>query len=305
MHCLNTAFPNSAKWIVVVFCFTISSTALAKKASAQWKLGVTIMDADPHPLVEGVVILTVDPGGPAQRLGIEPNDVIIAINGELVYSVPQTVDRIGNSTGNVQITLRNWRNGRLVDIHALLRRDVGVQLSGNQKNILGPIRQTGQPILPDPARQSTSLAQRQVTLITNYLGMPAIPTFPTAPRNNAVATTMKDGIGRNIPVILYDPEFLNKLYHEHGRWASISVLAHEVAHHFHGDITFYGAFTHPWTKELKADFVSGFVLARAGATRDQATRALKDQFTWIGSNTHPDSIKRIAALEAGWEQGHR
>ena len=42
----------------------------------------------------------------------------------------------------------------------------------------------------------------------------------------------------------------------------MSVLAHEVGHHVNQDLSWYGQFEHPWTQELQADFISGYVLAR-------------------------------------------
>ncbi|MCA9211226.1 MAG: PDZ domain-containing protein, partial [Planctomycetales bacterium] len=249
---------------------------------AQRNLGVTVTDADWRNFVPGVMILAVDPYEPAQLAGLEPQDVILAINGRPAYQVGDVVQAVANSNGFARITLRNWRDGRLVTA------DVKLDWLG------APISSQHGP--PD-------LAQELVDRITRYLGMPSIVTRPTGPPDNAVATMETAWDGSRIPVILYDGAFLNDLYRNHGRYASLSVLAHEVAHHFHGDATFYGSFTNAWTQELKADYVSGFVLARAGATLEQTTRAIRYSSSVHGSASHPDMASRLMALEAGWHRG--
>lgn len=105
-----------------------------------------------------------------------------------------------------------------------------------------------------------------------------------------------------IPVIGYNPWFLSQLDQIGGHFAPMSVLAHEVGHHANGDTHWQAQMRHPWQRELGADFVSGFALARLNASADEATRALRAMFTG-GSPTHPDSPRRIAAVLDGWNRG--
>lgn len=103
------------------------------------------------------------------------------------------------------------------------------------------------------------------------------------------------------PVITYNPQFLAFLY-DNNSWAPVSVLAHEVGHHLFADPTWYGSFTHSWTKELRSDYVSGYVLYKLGASLFDAQSAFRVMFDWLGSTTHPDTPKRMAALEQGWRR---
>lgn len=101
------------------------------------------------------------------------------------------------------------------------------------------------------------------------------------------------------PIITYNSQFMNYLASKN-QWAPISVLAHEVGHHINSDISWYGNFKHPWTKELQADFVSGYVLFKMGASLENAKSAFYVMFSWMGSTTHPDTPRRMDALTQGY-----
>lgn len=103
------------------------------------------------------------------------------------------------------------------------------------------------------------------------------------------------------PIITYNPSFLNYLANKN-EWAAISVLAHEVGHHINNDVSWYGSFKHSWTKELQADFISGYVLYKMGASLSDARFALSLMFSWMGSESHPDSPRRLAALTQGYNR---
>lgn len=120
---------------------------------------------------------------------------------------------------------------------------------------------------------------------------------------NALALVMPDQFGTPIPTIVYNPNFLNQLYQLGGRYASMSVLAHEVGHHANRDSSWMGQFKHPWQRELGADFVSGLVLGRIGASLDEATRALRAMFSLFGDPGHPDTRRRLNAVTDGWLAG--
>lgn len=139
----------------------------------------------------------------------------------------------------------------------------------------------------------TPLAANSVKSICNVLGIPYISTY-AGNVGNACASNFQ---GR--PIITYNSGFMNYLA-SNNRWAPISVLAHEVGHHINSDISWYGQFKHSWTKELMADFVSGYVMFKLGASLNDAKSGLRVNFTWMGSSSHPDSPKRIAALTQGY-----
>lgn len=111
---------------------------------------------------------------------------------------------------------------------------------------------------------------------------------------NASATVINNG-----PVIVYSPQFLNAMAQRASGWAPVSIIAHEYGHHLNLDTTYYGQFKHAWTKELQADFVSGLAMGRLGASLEEATRALRANFNF-GSQSHPDTPKRLDALAQGW-----
>lgn len=101
--------------------------------------------------------------------------------------------------------------------------------------------------------------------------------------------------------VLYNPDFLDELSrHAHTPWAGISVLAHEIGHHLGGH-TLDDDDSKPVT-ELEADRFSGFVLARLGATLDEAQAAMRLMGSRRGTRSHPGRDARLAAIRQGWEQ---
>lgn len=119
---------------------------------------------------------------------------------------------------------------------------------------------------------------------------------------NAMATMLPDSNGRLSPAIVYDRAFMSELARENP-WAPISVLAHEIGHIVKKHLG--GRAIDPWDAELEADEFSGCVLARMGASRDDATSAEELLYTEKGSDSHPPSPRRLDAITDGWERCHR
>ena len=149
--------------------------------------------------------------------------------------------------------------------------------------------QEGQGLL-----QATPLAFNVSNHVAQLLNVSTIPIY-IGGVPNASATVIN---GR--PVIVYNSYFLNYMAQKASQWGPISIIAHEYGHHVNFDTTFYGKFKHSWTKELQADFISGVVMARMGATIEQATRALRVNFSYMESQSHPNTPKRLDALAQGW-----
>lgn len=139
----------------------------------------------------------------------------------------------------------------------------------------------------------TQYASNVVKSVCNNLGIQYIQTY-AGNVGNACASNFQ---GR--PIITYNVQFMNYLASKN-QWAPISVLAHEVGHHINSDISWYGQFKHSWTKELQADFVSGYVLYKMGASLENAKSAFYIMFSWMGSSSHPDTPRRIDALTQGY-----
>lgn len=141
----------------------------------------------------------------------------------------------------------------------------------------------------------SQLAQRVVYDVCSTLGIPNIPIY-----QSGVADACAFGDANGNKLITYNPDFLNFL-NSNNQWAPISVLAHEVGHHYSMHSSWYGSFTHSWTKELQADYVSGYVLYKLGCPSIQdALSAMRLMFNYSGTASHPDTPKRMDALSQGY-----
>lgn len=145
----------------------------------------------------------------------------------------------------------------------------------------------------------TQYAINVVQSVCNILRVPSIPIY-IAGIENACASLGPNGEA----IITYNPLFLGNLY-QINQWAPISVLAHEVGHHINADITWYGSFQHPWSRELRADYVSGYVLFKLGASLSDAQSAFRSSFSLFGSPSHPDTPRRLDALTAGYQRAYQ
>lgn len=112
--------------------------------------------------------------------------------------------------------------------------------------------------------------------------------------NNAYATI----IG-NKRYIIYDNRFLTALdQYSRTNWASVSVLAHEMGHHYRNHL-FSGNGSTP-AKELEADYFSGYALAKINASLADATAAIERIAPVQGNSSHPGRAARVDAIQKGW-----
>jgi len=112
--------------------------------------------------------------------------------------------------------------------------------------------------------------------------------------NNAYATII-----RNERYIIYDNDFLENLDSYAGtKWASLSVLAHEMGHHYRNHTVDQRGSTPP--KEIEADYFSGYVMAKLGATQREARAAMEKIASSGASATHPAKADRLTAITNGW-----
>jgi hypothetical protein len=112
--------------------------------------------------------------------------------------------------------------------------------------------------------------------------------------NNAYATVI-----RNIRWIIYDNNFLENLdQYASTKWASISVIAHEIGHHYYNHVVSGTGSTPP--KEIQADEFSGYVMGKLGATLQQSVAAMQAIASDKASASHPAKKDRIAAITKGW-----
>ncbi len=112
--------------------------------------------------------------------------------------------------------------------------------------------------------------------------------------NNAYATILQ-----NKRWIIYDNDFLENLdTYAATKWASISVLAHEMGHHYYNHVVSGKGSTIP--TEIEADAFSGYIMNKMGGTLAQAVAAMKTIATDRASSTHPAKADRIASITKGW-----
>ena len=103
--------------------------------------------------------------------------------------------------------------------------------------------------------------------------------------------------------IIYDNDFLEDLdAYTSTKWASISVLAHEMGHHYYNHVVSSQGSTPP--KEIEADAFSGYVLAKLGATLDQSVAAMQAIASDRASASHPAKRDRVNAISTGWNNGN-
>ena len=112
--------------------------------------------------------------------------------------------------------------------------------------------------------------------------------------NNAYATII-----RNQRYIVYDNNFLENLdAYAKTKWASLSVMAHEMGHHYRNHMVSSSGSTP--AKEIEADYFSGYVMAKMGAGLNEALAAMQNIATERGSTTHPGKANRLSAITNGW-----
>lgn len=112
--------------------------------------------------------------------------------------------------------------------------------------------------------------------------------------NNAYAT-----IVNQVRWIVYDNNFLENLdSYAATKWASISVLAHEMGHHYYNHVVKSQGSNIP--SEIEADQFSGYMMSMLGATLQQSLAAMEKIGTDNASATHPAKKDRLTAITKGW-----
>ena len=162
----------------------------------------------------------------------------------------------------------------------------------------------GQGLFP-----ASSHAVQEVQLVAGATGTPVweiyqggVPNASATVLQRQIMTPMGPSV-QQVPVIVYNTAFMNNAINAYGRWAGIGIIAHECGHHVNMDVSVYGSFSHPWSKELRADAFAGYALAKLGASLQEAQQFQRTIYSAWGSPTHPDSPRRLAAVHQGWVAG--
>lgn len=118
--------------------------------------------------------------------------------------------------------------------------------------------------------------------------------------NNAV--TWVSGIrdkDRTRAKIVYSAQFLDGLAKSFGSGASFGVLAHEVGHHLTAALSLRQYFESSWNEELRADYLAGCALGRAGRSSHELENALR-ALAATASRTHPSFRDRVPVVRKGF-----
>jgi len=146
---------------------------------------------------------------------------------------------------------------------------------------------------------SDNEAEAALKLITDASGLSSNFTIVAGNVPNACATMIYNAKTKELErYIIYNQTFMYNISQKINYWASISILAHEVGHHLNGHSLMPGG-SRP-SLELEADKFSGFILAKLGATLDDAQSAINSLVSEQGSTTHPPKSARLAAIASGW-----
>lgn len=136
-----------------------------------------------------------------------------------------------------------------------------------------------------------------VTDITDAMGLPSHFKVMAANVHNATAFMYTKGDDKNRYIFFSPAFFMNVEETTESKWARISIMAHEIGHHL-----CYHTLTRNKADslELQADFFSGFVLRRMGATKRESVEAIEKMGNEKATATHPDKRTRTDAILAGW-----
>ena len=152
------------------------------------------------------------------------------------------------------------------------------------------VKISSQQLMP-PAQ----LAVQNVQVICNILRIPYIQVYSSYATEFA-ASMLNNGN----PVIIYNSQFLDYIASA-GQGGPIYVFAHEICHIANLDLSWYGRFSHPWSKELRADYIGGYILGKMNFSVDQALNVHRYVlFTMYNTNDYPNSVIRMEAIKAGY-----
>lgn len=141
---------------------------------------------------------------------------------------------------------------------------------------------------------AVSEAEEAIQAIVETAGL--VPRFTTRAAGVPGAVAAIEGDQR---LVLYEPGFMTDVREAvDSRWGPISILAHEIGHHLNGHTLEAGG-SRP-AIELEADYFSGFILQKMGASLEEAQLAMRMIGSEVASDTHPAKRDRLAAIGAGW-----
>lgn len=125
--------------------------------------------------------------------------------------------------------------------------------------------------------------------------------------NNFYATSLS-----GVRYILYDPELMKDISDKTNEWSNLSILAHEIGHHVNGhpldiDLTYNDLAELPTQTErkrdeLEADYYSGFVMYKLGASLEESQEAILVYAAEKSIDNYPSRNERLVAIEEGYNK---
>jgi serine protease Do len=115
---------------------------------AHAKLGVTVQEvnqgfADSFKLTspEGALVVNVEPGGPADKAGLQAGDVVRRMDGKAIVSSGDLPAQVGAKLPGDKITLDLWRDGKMIALAATLGNAADpVQGAGRADSLAGKLK---------------------------------------------------------------------------------------------------------------------------------------------------------------------
>jgi serine protease Do len=132
---------------------------------ARGKLGVVIQDVNQGladsfglPQPEGALVSSVEKGGPAERAGIEPGDVILKLNGQVVTTSTELPVAIATLNPGAAVNLEVWRNHatRTVNVTLGAMDDKRTASNAPEHSQSGKLGLAVRPLTPDEKRQANT-----------------------------------------------------------------------------------------------------------------------------------------------------
>jgi serine protease Do len=128
---INTAVIASAHGIGFAIPINIArpvmKALIAGRRLTRTSLGLLAVSLRPQlayvydlPLERGALVKRIDPGGPADRAGILPGDIITGLDGQLVTDLHHLHERMALHKAGDAVELRVWRDGRTLTVRAVL-----------------------------------------------------------------------------------------------------------------------------------------------------------------------------------------
>ena len=77
--------------------------------------------------LQGLVVESLDPNGPATKAGLKRGDVLLKINGEAITGVRPVMDKIVESRPGTKLTISVIRNGKPLDVDVIIEEDLRYQ----------------------------------------------------------------------------------------------------------------------------------------------------------------------------------